>query len=236
MVAKFPDTSRHRDQGRAETQTKARGCRGEGRGERDKYSNVVFMEVHRRGALEGAATRRRHCFPRSGNILGSWRKPGVVPLLYPGSFPPAFLISIVVDVPPTGCTANAHQRPATSTPSFPRPNPNPSRFQPLRLSACAKRRRRDKLFLPPTGSIIFAWAELGVAHHHSYRSYQKRSRGGEEYIKLLETDWIIWSFRFFPLNWWIQRGKVILAYLFSFYLNFRAREERSIRGRIGEGV
>lgn len=81
MVAKFPDTSRHRDQGRAETQTKARGCRGEGRGERDKYSNVVFMEVHRRGALEGAATRRRHCFPRSGNILGSWSRSTLIPRL-----------------------------------------------------------------------------------------------------------------------------------------------------------
>lgn len=235
MVAKFPDTSRHRDQGRAETQTKARGCRGEGRGERDKYSNVVFMEVHRRGALEGAATRRRHCFPRSGNILGSWRKPGVVPLLYPGSFPPAFLISIVVDVPPTGCTANAHDQPLPPPPSL-APTPTPPAFNPFGSLHAQNGDVAISFFLPPTGSIIFAWAELGVAHHHSYRSYQKRSRGGEEYIKLLETDWIIWSFRFFPLNWWIQRGKVILAYLFSFYLNFRAREERSIRGRIGEGV
>lgn len=236
MVAKFPDTSRHRDQGRAETQTKARGCRGEGRGERDKYSNVVFMEVHRRGALEGAATRRRHCFPRSGNILGSWRKPGVVPLLYPGSFPPAFLISIVVDVPPTGCTANAHQRPATSTPSFPRPNPNPSRFQPLRLSACAKRRRRDKLFPASYGEYNLRLGGTWSGAPPLVQVVSKEESRRRRIYQIIgnRLDYLVVPF--FPLNWWIQRGKVILAYLFSFYLNFRAREERSIRGRIGEGV
>lgn len=79
MVAKFPDTSGPRQ--RTERQTKARGKGRGGEKERDKYWNVVFMEVHRRGCGGRSDAKAAALFSTLGNILESWRKPSL-PLLY----------------------------------------------------------------------------------------------------------------------------------------------------------
>lgn len=101
--------------------------RGDEEKERDKYSNVV-LHGSSSARCGGRIDAKAALFSTLWNILESWRKLAFVPLflplhLFPGSFSAAFLISIVVDVPPTGCIANAHDQPLLSTPPQPPFNP-----------------------------------------------------------------------------------------------------------------
>lgn len=83
------------------------------------------MEVHRRGC-GGRSDAKAALFSTLGNILESWRKPSL-PLLYSRLLSTrAFLISIVVDVPPL----LLRERPPLLLPQ--------PQFQPLRLSLHAQ--------------------------------------------------------------------------------------------------